>query len=316
MGRFRFGVRALLIGVVIIGVSCAWAADRLRRIHHEEAAVAFFRSRSAYVWQDNVLPGSFRYRVDKVLGIPWFTRPTDLHFHPGSQVNDEDLARLSDIPSLKVINLKSLTLITDSGFRHLLQLEDLSYVMASHSTLTDEGLSYLSRIEQLKALQLNGTRITDAGLASLVVLSNLSSLDVGQTAVTGEGIARVRSLPLEHLGVNDCEIDDEGLCTISSLSRLTSLDLAQTKISDEGIVHLAQLHDLVRLNLSGTNITNASLRKLVTLTRLRQLDLRATNISEEDVRIFVAERPNCNVLIGPIIYGGIIRVPNPYMWEK
>ena len=230
-----------------------------------------------------------------------------LHF---SKTRVSNLKPLSDLTTLKSLNLRSSKVIDITPLNKLTALESLNL---AYTQIKEFGplsnlimlvsldlecteivqLEPLSGLTKLESLDLDGTRVTD--LSSLSKLVSLVSLRLDSTEV-----ADLRPLAgltaLETLDLDDTKVADlaplTGLVALKSLAlqrtkildlrpladlkQLGSLDLRDTQVSD--LSPLSDLSALKSLDLDGTQV--ADIAPLAGLTKLDVLDLRGTKVSD------------------------------------
>ena len=94
-----------------------------------------------------------------------------------------------------MLHLKG-TQITDDGLKHLVDLPTLEKLHLEETKLTDNGLDHLRNIPKLKWLNIYGTEVSDAGIEQLKQLKNLEKLYIWQTKITIPGFQQLQaSLP-------------------------------------------------------------------------------------------------------------------------
>jgi len=208
----------------------------------------------------------------------------------GAPITDLTLELIGDsFPDIKILDLRT-SYITDSGLRHLENLNNLRTIWFSEEGITDKGVGYLSRIKSLEELLLSGNGITDIGLLYLKELPNLRILMLSGIDITDEGLL--------HLGVH---------------TGLEELSLTNSSLTDYGMTYLANLRNLRKLRLSGTDITDASIPVLAGFRRLQELDVVFTSISDTGAAELRGLLPDCEV----ISKTDIIRInPNPSLSTK
>jgi mono/diheme cytochrome c family protein len=110
----------------------------------------------------------------------------------GTNVTDETLRQLRNIPSLVGLNLGG-TAVTDSGLTNLVTLTNLVSLHLENTRATDAGLASVKALRHLSYLNLYGTAVTDAGLNQLSGLTNLHHLFLWQTKVTDAGVTNLQT---------------------------------------------------------------------------------------------------------------------------
>jgi serine/threonine-protein kinase len=217
-------------------------------------------------------PGTGAVAIKTVEELPsnrFFVKHIDL---TDTKVDDDDLARIHDLPELDLLRLNRLS-ITDKGFRHLTRLPQLSVLELVEARITDQGLRHLKNLPSLTWLTLDSTFVTDAGLVHL------------------------QSLPkLRILRLNRLRITDQGLSQLEPLTGLRLLELYECNVSDAGMKHIQKLNNLTWLFLSRTKVTDVGLADLKELEGLRNLFVAQTQVTDEGVKNFQAARPFCTVM--------------------
>ncbi len=257
--RFRISLRMLL---VLVTVACVVLGIEKARLLRQQRAVARVRAMKGDVF--------FGYRFDSV-GRPkefsnrvvpnwltnligeecfltvvtvnfdndWGDRPSDPAAAHASDVTDESLELLDDVPSVTELPL------------------------AGNNQLTDAFLVHVRRLKYLRVLTLDQTSVAGPGLAHIGSLANLEGLTLNNTPLTDEGLAHLRNLPkLESLQLSGTLISDDGVLKLASLNSLRGLQLNHTKITDRSLIPLKKMHWLTRLSLSDTYITQEGMAEL------------------------------------------------------
>jgi len=178
----------------------------------------------------------------------------DLH---QTKPSASDFERLSQITTLRTLDLRRV------------------------DTLTRGALVQLSALQNLEQLTLDELKIGDDELLLLGGMPSLSSLSVIQTRIQGSGFAALARLPaFKELVIGYTPLDDDGLRVIAELPHLEVLRLAPSNVTDAGIKHLATHTRLRVLDLSRTRVTDAVIPSLLAMPALQRLTLRGTAITE------------------------------------
>jgi hypothetical protein len=182
-------------------------------------------------WLRRILPDEYGGRSASEIA-----ELTELELH-GKDVGDADLARLADLPNLRVLGLRG-TKVTDAGLVHL------------------SGLA-------LASLDLRGTGVTAYGLGCLPS-STMEALHLTDTKVAGAELFRLPPMPrLAVLKLNFLEIDDAAIEALCLYPSLRHLELDQTAVTDAGLRRLLALNPgLRRVELRGTPVTKNALAEL------------------------------------------------------
>ena len=178
---------------------------------------------------------------DEALRIaPAFPCLKRLYLNKG-QATDESLACLADLTGLETFFIWDATAITDSGAKHLANLENLKTIHINHSLMGDAALEAISKLSKLTRISMQRNDFTDTGLAHLADMKQLRSLWIGM----GKGT-----------------ITDAGLVHLGGLDNLEDLELQNSQITDAGLEHFTELKNLRRLNLGQSHVTDNGLAAL------------------------------------------------------
>ncbi len=225
----RFGVRTMLVAVLVIGGGLAWIV-RSARIQRE--AVAAIRKGHAGVYYDwmckdgvpirNAKPWWPRWLVDRV-GVDYFSHVSFVW----CRGSDAELFHVGHLYQLERLDLAE-TEVSDAGLAHLKGLTNLQELNLAMTGVTDAGLAHLKRLTSLRSLTL-GPCVTDNGLAHLSAghLTRLEKLVLIASGVTDAGLEHLKGLTsLQDLVLNDTEVTCAGLPHLQRLPHLQSLALA------------------------------------------------------------------------------------------
>ncbi len=141
------------------------------------------------------------------------------------RLTDKSLAYISlGMPSLRRINLSTISGVTDTGLKSLAQMPRLEELnLRNCDNVTDLGLAYLA----------------DDGVDSRLKVLDLSFC----SSITDSGLAHVANglKELERLSICSCLVGDAGLMGLArGLPRLRCLDLGQCNhICEDGLVKMA-----------------------------------------------------------------------------
>jgi hypothetical protein len=130
----------------------------------------------------------------------------------GTQISDDDLARLKDHTGLKTLWLKS-TPITSQGVRHLEKLTQLESLHLTGSNVDDDVGETLKKLTNLSSVGLSITRAGDKTAESLSQLPHLQRIGLSRTAVTDDAIESLsqiespRLINLQRTNVSEAAID-------------------------------------------------------------------------------------------------------------
>ena len=109
-----------------------------------------------------------------------------------SFADDDSVKQLGVFKNLETL-LVWQTDVTDEGLSVLAELPKLKRLMLKAlPDVTDAGMDAVAGVATLETLDLSESGVTDEGIAKLHGLSNLKKLEVSNTAVTPEGVTAIR----------------------------------------------------------------------------------------------------------------------------
>ncbi|MAG32759.1 MAG: hypothetical protein CL908_17910 [Deltaproteobacteria bacterium] len=169
----------------------------------------------------------------------WYLR--DLNFTRLS-IEDEDLAMLVHLPSLKRLTLTGCS-VTDQGLEHVKGLPLLELGLRD-TKVTDAGLPLVAEMRGLQRLDLNMlSGVTNEGLMHVGRLENLTFLRLNYTGTTGEGLRHLKSLSkLERLDAWAVKVTDAQLMNVYGLPSLNHLELGATSVSKKWVDDFKAAH--------------------------------------------------------------------------
>ena len=121
-------------------------------------------------------------------------------------VDDESVAAVAQIPSLKTVFLNSNSRITDQSLQHLGQLPVLAELyLSQNKKVTGSGLAAFSESESLRVLKMDGLdALTPEGLGHLVKIRSLEELLIRCRKLTNEHFSAMMGIP----GLKKFEMDN------------------------------------------------------------------------------------------------------------
>lgn len=177
--------------------------------------------------------------------------------------DETELAFLSDMPQIKLLDISNSASISNAGLRHLAGLTQLQQLSLGESEITEDGLRFLSGMHEMRELRLGDIPLQGDGLKEFQGMTNLLTLRLNHTGVTDAGMPHVARLAhLEDLDLYRSQITDGGLVHLTALRRLKSLNLSYCCITDAGVAHLVQMPRLQHLWINQTEITETGYREL------------------------------------------------------
>ena len=222
-------------------------------------------------WTESDLTPAGRYIRDRIRSLnvtgelPTTTRALRLD---NTEVDDAELKRICyQNPELVELTLGG-TQVTDEGLIHLLQLPRLRVLRLSRTATTDAGMNILAKCETLESIDVSQTQIGDQGVWELRALPRLRILNLFQTLVTDTGLASFQDADhrsatrIERLNLDRCPITDDGIAKLASLTNLSWLHLGVTAITDTALAELAKFESLTEVIVTRTETTLEGVEQL------------------------------------------------------
>ena len=185
-----------------------------------------------------------------------------------TEVDDAELERIiRQNPELVELTLGG-TQVTDEGLIHLTQLPRLRVLRLSRTAITDAGMSVLAKCETLESIDVSQTQVGDQGVWELRALPRLRILNLFQTRVTDRGLASFQDAEhrsaarIERLNLDRCLITDDGIAKLASLPNLSWLHLGVTAITDTALAELAKFESLTEVIVTRTETTLEGVEQL------------------------------------------------------
>ena len=171
----------------------------------------------------------------------------------GFAVNDEVLAVIAPLPSLRGLTIDD-ALLTPDGFEKFVteslsadKLETL--ILGRNMSLFDAALVPLTRLPKLKRLTINGMMVTGS------FLDNLAENETTRPK-------------LQRLSLRKAFLTEEGAAALKKYSELRSLDLSGVALTPELVDIIGSLDWLEELDLTGCQLGEDLLQRLQTVKRL------------------------------------------------
>lgn len=300
--RFQWGLRGLMLAVLVVGGLSGWMAHVIRTQREAIAAVKAAGGHPRFDWS--------REQVET-------TRPDGTkRLLPRREPNASPWLRrwLGDELFQVVVSVSFDRPVTPEAFAALDRFAALNRLSFSQTEPISVDLSRLRNLPQLEGLDLAASSISDATLRQVARLDALRYLSISRSAsgispATDAGFATLKRLPnLESLTINDCPfLGDAGaarmveglprlrrlwvmtpLPTASALlpalaehhPDLRELVLHRSGVRDEDLRWLEGLHRLEKLYLIQGKVTEAGLVYLRSLTNLRDLRLTENQVTD------------------------------------
>ncbi len=180
------------------------------------ASVAKMNLTELNMWDTNVSPGL----MEQLKGCKKLNRLCL------SRVNlsADDIAKLSELPSLNYLQLYHIKNLKDDDLRTLSKPKSLEKLHIEDCPLSDNAGKYLNQMHELDELSINDCNITDRLITQIGDLQKLKKLWLQCTNVRDlKGLSQLRAL--EELYISSTAVTDAGLKELVTLPNLTSLEL-------------------------------------------------------------------------------------------
>ena len=282
----QFGMRSLLIAMLLVGCGMGWLQHHVQLAKREKEAVSQLLLLGAVPVYSCPIDETGRLAKEELAAPPWlrkwlgdefFYHAHELTIHGGSPWRVAH--RLPTVKPLSRTDEAGRIILIDDRLAPLADLRHLRVLELRATELTDNGLVHIRNLTQLEQVNLASTHVTDDGLSHLARLDRLTELNLSSTNVHGSGLRHV-SWDLEVLELTGSQVRPPGLRSLAKLNQLRVLGLANTRTDDDSLRHIAQLQALEALNLSESRITDAGIESLIKLQHLKSLDVSETAITK------------------------------------
>jgi Leucine-rich repeat (LRR) protein len=199
------------------------------------------------------------------------------------EIVDSDLKDLSQLPSVRYLDLNGRSRITAKGFKELVKLKDLRILRLSGTNVTDEVIKDLIGLERLEQFNLEQTNVTDACLDDLAKMTNLHAVNLfGAHGVGKDAIQVAKLRGLHCLDLGSIRVGNEALEEIAKFPELRWLRICAKKDSAQATAKLGNVKSLefLDLELPGQGDSDVVLSGLSGLKDLRRLDVTGCGVSE------------------------------------
>ena len=226
-------------------------------------------------------------------------------------VDDEGIAQLVDLKSLKIVELRVAPVVTDRAMESLVKLPKLRAVRLVGGNITDRGVTTLLRAPQLReldvrncrdvtkaaieqvaqqgtlrVLKIGGPAIDDQTLGIVARMQNLAGLCLDTCNISDAGLAKLDQLSPKMLAVQTCpNVTDRGLDILAHDKNLRQLTLYGVKAKGAALAKLPHPEELTELNMAQSGITDAEASLLTKMTHLESLNLSQTAVTDASVDV-------------------------------
>ena len=166
--------------------------------------------------------------------IPEFPKLTKLAAYYNSFTNS-GVNKISKSTTLKSVDLRGCTDVSDSSAKYLARMESLEEVYFRFY-ITNDGVDKLSAAPNLKFVEFQDCQI-DNGCAELFAkFPSLTGLRIFRSkGFTDDGIKGLANLKLERLELRDLSASDAGIEALKDMDSLRSVELSELAVSPEAI---------------------------------------------------------------------------------
>jgi hypothetical protein len=211
----------------------------------------------------------------------------------GSMANDQSMTQLTQLNELAAILLQR-TDVTDQGIAVLAELPKLKEInLFGTAGVTDRSWSAFAKLPALEKLRLRATGVTGENAMALASVRKVTELDLSETSFGNAGMAAVAAIPsLKQLNLWLTSVDDAGIEQLRDRTDLTSLNLDNVSgITDASLEVVENMHELAFLHLGGTSVTAEGLQRLQPLTKLHTLVITRLGLTPQQVETIRQNMP-------------------------
>ncbi|WP_372370523.1 protein kinase [Candidatus Uabimicrobium sp. HlEnr_7] len=183
------------------------------------------------------------------------------------EINLQELAEIYHPQQFTALALSSNKNINDKNIAIISQMSQLKVLNLKNTTLTDACLVHVAKISSLENLGLNNTKVYN-GSPHLLKLKNLKVLYLNQNSISTTFTEHIKKLNIEILSLRNTQIKDFSF--LQNMTSLRHLSLKNTSFSNIG--YLKKLVHLEILGLSYCRkLDNNSFREIIYLKNLNTL---------------------------------------------
>jgi len=199
-----------------------------------------------------------------------------------ASVTDAGLACVKDLPNLIVLKLRC-TAVTNDGIENARGKKLKTFGIEDSQTFDDEALGWLGEMtdSMQEVTVMRCIAISDDGVQKMAGLKNMRKLNLRGNYSGSDALKICANMPeLTQLIVSENVIDDEGVTYLEGLTKLEHLDLWANIVTDAGVDSLIKIQSLKKLVLTACQITDEGVAKLTALKNLADLDLAETSVTD------------------------------------
>lgn len=281
LGPPRFGLRLVLLMMLIVCLLSGWIGGELRRAKRQQRLAGEFERMGAqvvYKYRIGRRPNSI---IRRALGRHMFATVTAVHFREGCPVTPRQLRVLQEFPTVVTVSMRGPT-VGDSHANSLLKSTELSELALHDTNVTSYSFLNLPSAKHITSLRVGGLSVNDDAIREISKLTRLNQLEIEKAAFNTRTIEQLASLRhLRNLAILDCpQLGDRAIGKLCAMPSIRSLDFSGSSISDEGMKHVTDsgLRSL-RLN-SCTQVTSKGMVHLKLCPKLVNLEIRGTDVGD------------------------------------
>jgi Leucine-rich repeat (LRR) protein len=295
--KLRFGLRTLLVLIVLVSIPCALFGQRFR--------AAYLTSRLTRLASSDDIHIVAEWRYSRWgMQREWEWRDLFdadlqlLHYLKleGEHIRDQDVSTIGVQDHLIYLVLAN-TSVTDQTVRRLRSCSKLGTLsLYGCKEVNGEGFEGLTHLPSLASIELTRTGITDASLLHVARIPNLFDLDLGHTQITDHGVSGLKvASNLDSLQLQDTLVEGKCLAALSTLPNLRVLNLSRTPLATGSFKDCAPFRSLIFLYVSNTNIGDEDLLRIAEICDLQAISIRQTRITDEAIERFKELEPDCEI---------------------
>ncbi|MBC7351848.1 MAG: hypothetical protein H5U08_05775 [Thermogutta sp.] len=224
-----------------------------------------------------------------------------------TQIDDQSLAALKNLPRLWSLNLRRSVKLTDAAIAILAEFPALTHLYLLENQFSSNAmerlaqlprlrlldlrncagvnaqvLTRLAELPQLVDLRLRGYHIDDACLSAVGRFPRLVSFTLEESPATSNGLQALAPLSLESLTLFQCtSLNDEALAAVvTGWTKLRTLSLRDLPVRGTFLSQLRSHASLRVLNLPQTMVNDSALEALRSMPSLEELSLAQTLITD------------------------------------
>ncbi|MDO4570006.1 MAG: hypothetical protein Q4D38_06475 [Planctomycetia bacterium] len=202
-----------------------------------------------------------------------------------SAVTDAGLEVLKGLPNLIVVKLRC-TAVTNMGIQNVEGKSLKTFDIEDSQTFSDEAIPLLAAMKDSlqEIIIMRCIAVSDNGIKLLGECTNMRKMNLRGNYIGGDALEACKNMPnLNLLIVSETFVDDSGVAHLENLTKLETLDLWNTLISDAAAESIAKITSLKKLSVVGTQISDAGVAQIATLPNLESLDLGETQTTDASV---------------------------------